>query len=68
MPPLSGIGVSAEVEGRVLVLASPRQALDAGKLTGEMRRSAEILEANGKTVAVLADERGLPALRELQPA
>ena len=55
---IPGVGVSAEVEGRVLVLASPRQALEAGKLTGEMRRSAEILEGNGKTVAILYDEGG----------
>ena len=55
---IPGIGVSAEVEGRVLTVSSPRQALAAGKMSGEMRRSAEVLEGNGKTVAVLYGDEG----------
>ena len=64
---IPGMGVSATVEGRMLTLASPRYAQEQGALTGDAIRQATELEAAGKTVAVLFDDRsalGLIGLRD----
>jgi len=68
---LNGRGVRAVVEGREVVVASPRHAGTLVALPPDVRSGIAALEAEGKTVAVvLADARlaGLVALRdELRP-
>ena len=62
-----GKGVSAEVEGQVLTVSSPRFAVEQGALSGEAAACATTLEGEGKTVAVLyaaTGALGLIALRD----
>ncbi len=59
---LPGRGVAAKVEGRALTLSAPRHA----PMTQAQAARATVLEAEGKTVAVLFDTQalGLIALRD----
>ncbi|MDO5658604.1 MAG: heavy metal translocating P-type ATPase [Paracoccus sp. (in: a-proteobacteria)] len=70
---IPGKGVSAQVEGRALTVASPRFAAEAGALNSAQQAQARAFEEAGKTVAVLfangvaeaqAHALGLIALRD----
>jgi Zn2+/Cd2+-exporting ATPase len=64
---ITGKGVSATVEGRDLILSSPRYAAEQGALQGDGIARATALEEAGKTVAVLFEGKvalGLIALRD----
>ncbi|MBC9247451.1 cadmium-translocating P-type ATPase [Paracoccus sp. 11-3] len=64
---ITGKGVSAQVEGRSLTVASPRFAVEQGALAGDTAARATALEDEGKTVAVLYapdGALGLIALRD----
>ncbi|MEI2807127.1 heavy metal translocating P-type ATPase [Albidovulum sp.] len=64
---ITGKGVSARVEGRLLTVASPRHAAGEGALAADAAGLASGLEDAGKTVAVLFGDRtalGLIGLRD----
>lgn len=64
---INGKGVAATVEGRTLTVASPRHAFEQGALTDDWVGRAAALEDEGKTVAVLFENKetlGLIALRD----
>jgi Zn2+/Cd2+-exporting ATPase len=68
---LSGRGVQARVDGRLVTIASPRYAAEIIRLTAPQNKAIRELEEDGKTVAVIVvDEKahGIIALRdELRP-
>ncbi|ABF44185.1 Heavy metal translocating P-type ATPase (plasmid) [Deinococcus geothermalis DSM 11300] len=63
---LPGQGVSAQVEGQILHVVSPGYAAARGWLTPDAQAEVAALEAQGKTVVVLAGDQalGLLALRD----
>lgn len=63
---LPGQGMRAQVEGRTLHIVSPGYAAARGWLMPDAQAGVEVLEAQGKTVVVLAGDQalGLLALRD----
>ncbi len=64
---LAGRGLSGKTEGRTLLLISPRAALADGTLPEDVKKLADTLEGEGKTVAVLIEDKtvlGLFAVRD----
>ncbi|WBU64185.1 heavy metal translocating P-type ATPase [Paracoccus aerodenitrificans] len=64
---ITGKGVAATVDGRSLTVASPRYASEQGVLSGDLADRATALENEGKTIAVLFDQKtafGLIAMRD----
>ena len=64
---IPGKGVTADVEGEILTVASPRHAVEKGALRENWIRCVSALEGEGKTVVVLFVGRsclGLIALRD----
>ncbi len=64
---LSGRGVRAQVEGKMISIVSPRFAFEMISLSNEQNEIIERLEENGKTVAVVLEEKvilGVFALRD----
>ncbi len=64
---LSGRGVQARVDGRLVTIASPRYAAEIIRLTAPQNKTIRKMEEDGKTVAVVVvDEKalGIIALRD----
>ena len=64
---LAGRGLSGKINGRSLLLISPRAALADGVLSAEVKAITDTLEGAGKTVAVLVEDKtalGLFAVRD----
>ena len=64
---IAGRGLSGKVEGRTFLLVSPRAALSDGTLPEEIKKLTDTLEGEGKTVAVLIENKsalGLFAIRD----
>lgn len=64
---LSGRGVQAKVDGRVVTIASPRYAGNIAQLTAPQSSAIERMEEDGKTVAIVVVDgkaHGMIALRD----
>lgn len=64
---ISGKGLSGKVEGRSLLLISPRAAVQEGKLPAEVTGMVDAVESAGKTAAILMENGqalGLFAVRD----
>jgi Cd2+/Zn2+-exporting ATPase len=64
---ISGKGLSGTVEGRDLLLISPRAALQEGNLSAEVTSMVDAVESAGKTAAILMENShalGLFAVRD----
>jgi len=63
---LTGRGVSAEINGTLFVLESPRYLIENGQINQDVQSKIEALEENGKTVVVLQANQQLIGYLALQ--